>query len=117
MKFRALLFAILLSFLAVPGFSAERRDLLTGRYNREQVSRYCDDSSDWIRFPAYADRAAWEAIPASRRSATISAGERYLGYDWPAILPTMYLEFSRTGNRNVVDVAIATRLSVLRTLF
>lgn len=117
MKFRALLFAVLLSFLAVPGFSAERRDLLTGRYNREQVSRYCDDSSDWIRFPAYADRAAWEAIPASRRSATISAGERYLGYDWPAILPTMYLEFSRTGNRNVVDVAIATRLSVLRTLF
>ena len=110
---------LLILFLALPilGFSQERRNLLTGRYNREQVARYSDDSSDWIRFPAYSDRAAWEAIPVSRRDATISAGERYLGYDWPAILPTMYLEFSRTGNRNVVDVAIAARLSVLRTLF
>ena len=95
---------------------AEKRDLLTGTYNREAVSRFCAYQFDWVPFPAYADRAAWESLPAEKRAATIAAGEQYLGFGWPSVLPTMYLEFTRTGNRAVVDRVIAQRLTALRSL-
>ena len=108
---------LLVAFISVAGFGHEKRNLLSGNYNRDQISRFCTDDFSWVKYPAYSDREAWEKIPEAKRKATIAAGEKYLGYDWPNILPTMYLEFSRTGNRNVIDTAIAQRLSALRALF
>ena len=111
--------AILIILMLIPslGFSSEKRDLLTDKYNRDAVYRFCEYNLDWVKYPAYTDRAAWEAIPAERREATIKAGEKYLGYDWPNVLPSMYLEFTRTGDRAVVDSRISQRLSALRALF
>lgn len=111
--------AILLLILLLPfqSRSAQRRDLLTGTYNRDAVAPYCSSGTDWVRFPAYSDRQAWGSIPEAKRKATIAQGEKYLGYDWPSVLPTMYLEFSRSGNRQVVDNAISRRLTAIRSLF
>jgi len=99
------------------GFAQEKRDILTNTYNRDAVYKFCDYNLDWVKYPAYADRAAWNKIPAEKREATVKAGEKFLGYDWPNILPTMYLEFTRTGDRAVVDNRISQRLSALRALF
>ena len=117
MRIRTILLAILLLLLAVPGLSGERRDLLAGRYNRADVARHCNNGFDWVKYPAYADREAWKQVPEATRRACIAEGEKYLGYSWPAMLPTMYLEFSRSGNRQVIDEAIARRLTALRALF
>ena len=108
-----------LTFLlaAVLCSAQQRRNLLTDNYNRADVARYCGYSTDWVRFPAYSDREAWDRIPEAARKATVAQGEKYLGYGWPQVLPTMYLEFSRTGNRKVVDDAISARLNAIRALF
>jgi len=115
---RKALFMVLLALIpAVAGVGRTNRNLLTERYSRADVYKFCDYNLDWVKYPAYSDRAAWDAVPGAIRQATIEAGEKYIGYDWPNILPTMYLEFTRTGDRNVIDVAIAKRLSALRSLF
>ena len=110
---------ILLSlFLLFPllVFSQERRNLLTNNYNRAYVAGCFTEGSGWVKYPAYSDRAAWESLPESKRLATIAAGEKYLGYKWPNVLPSMYLEFVRTGNRAIVDSAIGARLNALQSL-
>ena len=98
-------------------FSKERRNLLIEKYSRAQVAIFCENNLEWVKYPSYYDRAAWESVPDNIRNATISAGEKYIGYEWPNMLASDYLEFSRTGDRNVVDVALAHRLSTLRFLF
>ena len=114
---RKILLILSLLFIAMSGFSQDNRNLLINNYSRADVAKYSDYNFDWIKYPSYHDRTAWDKISGSKRAATIAEGEKYLGYDWPNILPTMYLEFSRTGNRNVIDSAISKRLSVLRSLF
>lgn len=93
-----------------------KRNLLTDSYNRAFLEQFCKGGTEWVRFPSYSDREAWNGIPREKREATIAAGEKYLGFGWPAVLPSMYLEFTRTGNRSVVDSAIANRLKALRSL-
>ena len=97
-------------------FGAARRNLLTDTYDRAFVSKFCPYNLDWVKLPSYTDRAAWDAIPEAKRQATVTAGEKYLGYEWPSVLPTQYLEFTRNGNRAVVDNRIAQRLNALRAL-
>jgi hypothetical protein len=86
--------------LAYPtAFAQQKRDLLTGNFSRKFVENSLPSDKSWIKYPPYADRSAWESLPESVRTKTIEAGEAYLGYDWPIVKATMYLEFTRTGDR------------------
>lgn len=98
-------------------FANQGRNLLTGSYSRAQVFDYCPNNLSWVKYPSYNDRAAWNRIPEEIRVSTIAEGEKYLDYNWPSILPSMYLEFTRTGNRAVVDNLASQRLTALRALF
>lgn len=51
-------------------------------------------------YPTIEERAAWDALPATVRSAHIARGVEALGYAWLALPATRYLEFSRIGNRS-----------------
>ncbi len=58
-----------------------------------------ESSAVYRGLPAAADRAAWENLPEDLKAALITEGENYLGYAYPQILATDYMEFTRTGNR------------------
>jgi len=45
------------------------------------------------------DRVDWAAVPAATRAAIVRHGGKRLGYPWPPLLATGYLEFVRNGNR------------------
>lgn len=110
-------------FIIVAGLSftfltnaQEKRNLLTDFFTRRFVSEsICKDNS-WIKYPSYNERKAWEQLPEKLRQKTIKEGEKYLGYNWPPITATMYLEFTRTGDRAIVDRAISNQRAVLRSL-
>lgn len=107
---------LLLFFCSLSINAKEKRDLLINNYSR----RYVFDSSvkglDWIQYPGYHNRHVWNELPPEVRMKTIQEGEKYLGYEWPLILPSMYLEFTRTGDRSIVDYAVSKRLRILQTL-
>lgn len=54
---------------------------------------------DYRPFPAAEDRAAYEGLPRELRQAVIARGEACLGYEYPVIRATDYMNFKRTGNR------------------
>nr|MBI1229991.1 heparinase [Cytophagales bacterium] len=84
----------------------DKRDLLTSNFSRKYVENSLRQGDEWIRYPKYGDRSAWEALPEAQRRKTIEAGEAYVGYDWPIVKATMYLEFTRTGDRTK-DAAVS----------
>lgn len=94
----------------------EKRNLLTDFFTRSFVGESICKDNCWIKYPSYNEREAWTQLPENLRQETIKEGEKYLGYNWPPITATMYLEFTRTGDRAIVDRAISNRRVVLRSL-
>lgn len=50
-------------------------------------------------FPTIEDRNAYEGLPRELRQALVSQGEARLGYQYPVIRATDFMNFRRTGNR------------------
>ncbi len=108
--------AFLALVCALPAFAAEKRNVLMDSYSRGVVRQALTLDHSWIKYPAYRDRAGWERIPAEIRKATISRGEKFLGHPWPVIKATDYLEFTRKGNRAVVDNTLKELSGAFRSL-
>lgn len=45
------------------------------------------------------DRAFWDGVPAGLQDAALRAADALAGYEYPALPATLYMDFSRTGNR------------------
>ncbi|HEV7346905.1 heparinase II/III domain-containing protein [Telluribacter sp.] len=84
-------------------YAQEYKNVITTTYSRGDIIKFIARDNSWIKYPAYTDRSAWQKLPPEVRKMAIAQGEKYLGYEWPAIKATDYLEFTRTGNRAVVD--------------
>lgn len=97
-------------------FCGSKRNLLTDSYTRKFVNSVLLKDNSWITYPPYADRVGWSKIPEEIREKTIQAAEKHIGYDWPIFTATMYLEFTRTGNRSLIDQAISNRSRILQSL-
>ncbi len=94
----------------------EKRNLLLDNFSRKLVSTSVVKGTEWVRYPAYADREAWAKLPESVKANAIKEGEKYLGYGWPLTTATLYLTYSRRGNREAADNINREKLNALRAL-
>jgi len=101
---------------AVWSVHAKPRNILLQTYSEQDVLKHLAQGDNWVRFPDYADREGWNKLSASYRSAYIQRGEAYLGYDWPAVNATVYLDFSRTGNRAAQEKIFNERRKAFQSL-
>lgn len=70
----------------------------------------------FIPCPPASDRAVWERLPEDLKNCLVVNGESWLGYQFPTILITDYLEFSRTGNRSNYEKKMFERRNILNAL-
>lgn len=89
--------------------------MLSQRFS-EQLTDHLQTQQAFCPLPKLADRAAWEGLPASVRQAHITRAEEALGYSWPALPATLYLEYSRIGNRSNFEAPHFARRHTLATL-
>lgn len=82
----------------------------------EQLSSRLQTQPAFHPLPTLAERAAWEALPSTVRQAHIGRAEESLGYAWPALPATLYLEYSRIGNRSNFEAPHFARRNTLATL-
>lgn len=106
----------LLVFVWETGIGLDNRNLLTGNFSRKQVRSFVAKGNEWVNYPAYTDRGTWAKLPEAVKKQAIKAGETYIGYTWPLTTATLYLTYSRTGNRAVADDLNRQKLDALRTL-
>jgi hypothetical protein len=95
------LFFCLISFMSVNA-SVERNMLSTGR-SATMLSELLLTSGDWVPYPSYSNRAGWDVLLGDRKANLVKNGESRLDYTWKVIPATAYLEYERSGNRNIMQ--------------
>jgi hypothetical protein len=94
----------------------EKQTMLAQRYLPNRISALLVPQTEWQPYPTIAERASWEALPASVRSAQVARGEDALGYEWPALPATLFLEYPRIGNRRNYEIPHFQRRAALGNL-
>ncbi|MDX9748591.1 MAG: heparinase II/III family protein [Paludibacter sp.] len=82
--------------------SVERNMLSTGR-SATMLSELLLTSGDWVPYPSYSNRAGWDVLLGDRKANLVKNGESRLDYTWKVIPATAYLEYERSGNRNIMQ--------------
>jgi len=80
--------------------AAESRFKLRELYPQEKIAGVLIAHDKWHPWPKWSERQAWEGVSESVRKDLIANGEEYLGYDWPDLPGTLFLEYARNGNRS-----------------
>lgn len=104
-KSGSLLTLILLIFL-LPVFHVlkaepkpKERNILAAEAKAIDLPGAIINDNTWNKLPGYKDRQFWEGLSGNIRQEYIKNAEAYLGYDWPVVKATDYLEFIRSGDR------------------
>ena len=67
-------------------------------------------------FPTIHERAAWDGLRPETRSALVEAGVKYLGFAWPEMPATVFLQYARVGNRSNYEAIRTKRMAALQAL-
>lgn len=81
----------------------EKRDLLEKAATEAEVNSSLVMDQKWVPYPAYADRSGWTALLGDYRDAIIKAGEKCLGYKWEVVKASQYLEYEKSGSRDIME--------------
>ena len=115
MKTKILPIIIALFLSMVNSFAIERK-LLENSVTLQQLSQVLAKGTEWVQYPAYNNRAAWEALPQGVRADIIKKGEEALACEWPVVKATDYLEYTRSGNRTIMQELQSRRVSAVEAL-
>ena len=115
MKTRFLAITSLL-LLAIMQLYATERKLLENSITRQQLLQDLAKGTEWVKYPAYNNRTAWEALPKAIRADIIREGENALKCNWGVVKASDYMEFNRSGNRAIMEQPQSVRVSALEAL-
>lgn len=67
-------------------------------------------------FPSILEHRAWNDLDNTLKEALIQEGEKYLNYTYPALPATLFLNFTRTGNRTLYEASYFQKRNALNAL-
>uniref|UniRef100_UPI003217751B heparinase II/III domain-containing protein n=1 Tax=uncultured Draconibacterium sp. TaxID=1573823 RepID=UPI003217751B len=110
-----LLLGLLLA-LSVKGFGWEERNLLQKKADTEELKSCLIYNQKWVSYPAYSDRQGWDKLTTGVKEEIIRRGEQALEYEWKVVSATDYLEFERSGSRDIMQNPFGRNNSALADL-
>ena len=94
----------LLILFVSTSYAYTERNLLQNSVTKEQLKEALVMNGAWVPYPAYSDREGWNSLLNDEdRQTLINAGEKMLDYQWQVIRATDYLEYERSGERNIMQ--------------
>lgn len=98
-------------------FAYTERNLLQNSVTKEQLKEALIMNGEWVPYPAYSDREGWNSLLNDEdRQTLINAGEKMLDYKWQVIRATDYLEYERSGERNIMQNPYEANRKAINTL-
>ncbi|MDO4949401.1 MAG: heparinase II/III family protein [Bacteroidales bacterium] len=79
------------------------RNLLRSQADENTLRQILVANQQWVPFPAYANRMAWDELTDGIKQQIVEQGERWLTHEWMKITATNYLDFERSGNRWIME--------------
>lgn len=74
------------------------------------------DYNSYKPYPKASEREKWDNLDDDYKAELIAEGEQYLGFDWPIIKATDFIEYSRSGNRIIYENPSFTRRRALASM-
>jgi hypothetical protein len=85
-------------------------------FTPEVLFRTLIPRQDWRPFPTIEDRQAWSRLPEEVRLELLQRGQALLGFAWPSLPATLFLEYARNGNRSHYEALHFQRRGALADL-
>jgi len=82
----------------------------------EKLEAYKGKTFVYHPYPDITDRKAWDSLDEEWKDFAIRRGESLLGYEWPYLSATEYMDFCRTGNRQRYEQRYFMKRFVLNDL-
>ena len=93
--------AFLLNFYSAAAYE-ERNIIMSELDGTDLVSLHMTDGN-WFPYPEYADREAWAELFGNSAEKVVREAEKYEDYAWTVIPASAYLEYERSGDRQVME--------------
>lgn len=116
MKHTKLIISCFLAVASLCTMAQSKRNLLSDPYPLTYLQAHLTKGREWVQFPAYNDRSRWESLSPTYTKKWIAEGEQLLNYQWQVVLATAYLEFVKSGNRDVMQNPDNQNTNALRKL-
>lgn len=114
---KRILFSLFVTLFAIMSVQAyELRNLLQKESTLEQVKESLVMNQEWVPYPKYENREGWDNLLGEYKNEIIESGRKYIGYEWKVIKATDYLEFERSGNRNIMQNPLSANNKAIGTL-
>ncbi len=102
-------------FISVNSYAVER-NLLEKAITKPELSQALAKGTEWVYFPKYQDRSVWQALDPAVKQELIRRGEKALNFEWGVIKATDFLEYTRSGNRDVMQNPDSRRTNAITDL-
>ena len=109
-----LIFALLVCVIQTKAY--EKRDLLQKRADQTQLKSELILNQKWVAYPEYKNRNSWDKLTADAKDEIIRKGEAALNYGWKVVKATDYLEYERSGSRQIMETPFGENNTALADL-
>lgn len=103
MKIQQIILLLSLCFCSVNANAYGDRNLLQQTTDIDKLKSVLVTDQQWVKYPAYTDRQGWDNLFASTKDEYIRRGEKQLNYQWQVVKATDYMEFERSGSREIME--------------
>jgi hypothetical protein len=107
---------IFLNCLSMLLFGFEKRNLLQKEADLTAVKSSLVLNQKWVSYPKYNDRKGWDEWTSGVKDEIIHMGEAALNYEWKVVKATDYLEFDRSGSRDIMQNPFNSNVTALSNL-
>lgn len=115
MKKILLLFIFAISFCA-SAYAYEERNLLQQAAGIDRLKQTLVLNQEWVPYPAYADRAGWDKLTGTYKSELVERGEKALSFQWVVVKATDFIEFEKSGSRQIMESPFGANTGALKDL-
>ncbi len=109
-------FLLFMNCISMLLFGFEQRDLLQKKAGQATIMSSLILNQKWVRYPKYNDRKAWYELTSGVKAEITGKGEAALNYQWEVVKATDYLEFGRSGNREIMQNPFNSNITALSNL-
>lgn len=97
-------------------YAYNERNLLQALTDKEQLKTMLVTDRSWVPYPSYTERSAWDRFLGEYKDTYIEKGVELLDYKWQVVEATAYIEFAKSGNRNVMQEPNAANINAVSAL-
>lgn len=110
------LLTLLLLAIAFNAQAWEERNLLQKAADISRLKQTLVLNQKWVPYPSYTDRAGWEKMAGVHKQEILEKGEKALEFQWIVVKATDYLEFEKSGSRQIMEAPFGANINALKDL-